>query len=88
MREKSAEFDYDATTFSYAKGSLNTAEAVVRDCEQNVRTSAYCIVMVHPQDFVTDNVFDQSKYQVYLDTLDSLKAEGYTFVRFKDLIAR
>ncbi len=78
-------FDYGAATFDYQTDLLNSAEKVLNDCAKRVSQTQSCVVMIHPQDFVKDEVLDTTKYQVYLDLLSMLKAGGYTFVRFKDL---
>jgi predicted deacetylase len=82
--EGSSKFDYAVSTFNYSENSLNSTESILRDCETRAARTSLCIVMMHPQDFVTDNKLDVSKYSLYLDTLESLKSAGFTFVRFSD----
>ncbi len=84
--EGSALFDYDATTFNFMTDTLNSPETVLRDCALHVANTTFCVIMVHPLDFATNNELDPAKYAAYLDILDNLKAANYTFVRFKDLV--
>lgn len=84
--EGEGRFDFDATTFDFIIDEITTPEAIVADCEAAFAAGdKECVVMVHPQDFVTNDQLDPEKYQVYLDSIDQLKAKGYTFVRFKDI---
>lgn len=78
-------FDYTTTTYDYGVNRLNKPETVVANCNARVAKTSMCIVMVHPQDFITDGVFDPVKYEAYAGMLDQLKAANYTFVRFKDV---
>ena len=80
------EFDYGATAFNFMTGTLNSAETIIHDCAKRVVQTSSCVVMMHPQDYTTNNVLDPIKYQLYLDVLTMLKSNDYTFVRFKDLV--
>jgi peptidoglycan/xylan/chitin deacetylase (PgdA/CDA1 family) len=79
-------FDYDASTFRYDTTALVPPEKIVEACLTTFETSPYCIIMIHPQDFAEGLVHDKAKYdQYYLALLRSLKDEGVTFARLKDL---
>lgn len=81
-------FDYGATSFNFLTDTLNSPETILRDCSTSVALKSLCVVMMHPQDFTTNNTLDPVKYAVYLDILDSLQVANYTFVRFKDLVGQ
>lgn len=79
-------FDFHATTFDYRDDVITSAPEVLSDCAARTEAHDLCVVMVHPQDFTTAGGIDEAKYRIYLDVLDGLAREGYTFVRFRDLI--
>ena len=79
-------FDYDAATFRYDTNVLVSPEEVIKSCIKTFKTSTYCVVMLHPQDFADGLAHDQEKYKrYYLDLLDGLMSEGVTFSRLKDI---
>ena len=86
--EGKATWDYDASTFSYTTNALADTDQVIADCVTAFEDGDVCIVMLHPQDFTTDNYHDEAKYQVhYLDMIDRLLAKGYGFGTFEDVDA-
>jgi hypothetical protein len=43
--------------------------------------------MLHPQDFVSENgMIDEKKYREYINILVYFKGNGYSIVRFSDLL--
>jgi len=79
-------WDYDASTYSYDTNSLNSTDDVLEGCEVTFAESDVCIIMLHPQDFTTNDFHDAEKYDgYYLDLLDRLFAAGYSFGTFRDL---
>ena len=80
-------FDYGAATFDYDTDTLVPVDRIIEDCAVTVVRTRLCVVMLHPQDFTTNGSIDETKYVLYLDTLDRLQAHDYTFVRFKDLVS-
>lgn len=58
---------------------------MIRDCEATFQTEGTCVVMLHPQDFVTDGVLDAEKYREYELLLEEIKERDYNVVRFKDM---
>jgi|GEM_PF-2917417 len=81
--EGEATWDYDAATFTYGANVLTPTDQVLADCASSFDTSDVCIIMLHPQDFTTNNYHDEAKYSVhYVDLLDQLLASGYGFGTF------
>jgi predicted deacetylase len=84
--EGTSTWDYDAATFEYMSNNLVPTEETLADCSRSMARDGKCIVMLHPQDFITDFKHDEEKYATYyLALLDALRAKGYTFARFKDM---
>lgn len=84
--EGTAKWDYDAATFSYDVNALTPTDKVLADCEASFEESDVCIIMMHPQDFTTDNWHDAAKYDAhYLDLIDRLYGKGYSFGTFESV---
>jgi len=80
-------YDYDVTTFDFDVDELVPADEVLRGCEEKFASGdTLCVIMIHPQDFVTDNKLDQEKYKEYEDLLWGLHESEYNVVRFKDFV--
>ncbi len=84
--EGKALWDYDATTFSYDTNALTPTDKVLEDCESAFAEGDVCIIMMHPQDFTTNDFHDAQKYDAhYLDLIDRLFGRGYGFGTFEDV---
>lgn len=80
-------FDFDAATFDFRVDQLVEPEQVLDQCERAfARGEAECVIMVHPQDFVTDDVFDPAKYENFTTLLALLSNGDYKCIRFKDAL--
>ncbi len=85
--EGGGRYDFDTTTFDFHTDKLRSVEQVVRDCENAFsKGETECVVMIHPQDFVTEDVLDDVKYRTYLGVIEELKKKDYSFVRFRDTL--
>lgn len=78
---------YDFSTSSYDFVNLHhaTASQMIDDCMKMFTQNKPCIIMVHPQDFVTDGEHDPYLYQQFKDLLLLLKYNDAEFVNFRDL---
>ena len=83
--EGASRWDYHAATFDYDADVLVSTEAVLSECDEHFKSATACVIMLHPQDFVTANALDESKYAVYTSLLDELSKRGIEIVRFKDV---
>ncbi len=84
--EGDAYFDYNASTFDFDKDELEPVEHVIKDCYQGYKEKGLCVIMLHPQDFMTNNSHDQAKFSQYIYLLDGLQRLDAQFVTFSDLI--
>jgi hypothetical protein len=80
-------FDYDAATWHFTSNSFVTADEVMRRClETFARGDNLCVIMLHPQDFITsDNQLDLTRYHEYEWLLSDLKRRHLNVVRFSDV---
>jgi hypothetical protein len=84
-QDDSKKYDYDATTFDFTIDEFVGADPVLHECEIEFAEDGLCVIMLHPQDFITDGILDHRKYAEYIRVLDVLKERSATFVRFSDL---
>lgn len=85
--EGTESFDYDAETFNVGDGDYSAMVAeVLEDCQTAFDGDNQCVIMLHPQDFATDYVFDKEKYLYYLTLLDELKKMEVSFSTFADTL--
>ncbi|MBU0649771.1 DUF2334 domain-containing protein [Patescibacteria group bacterium] len=80
-------FDYSATTYDWDKQDLVSPQKVLDDCAEDFKDKHLCVIMMHMQDFETNEVIDEAKYANYLDLLALISKEGYQVVTFKDIYA-
>lgn len=78
-------FDYTVGTFDYVKEVMNPVEGIVRGCRAKLDAKLPCIVMIHPQDYISHGEPDEDKYRLYLDLLDALQQLDVAFVTPRDL---
>ncbi len=79
-------FDYNASTFDFDKKELEPAEHVIKDCYRGYKERGLCVIMLHPQDFMTDDKPDKNKFRQFIYLLDGLQKAGAQFTTFTDLL--
>jgi len=88
---------YTARTYDFYNTKFIPVEGVIEDCKKSLEEDYYCVVMIHPQDYLQKddsgeivNEFDSERYSEFqrmLDELDKLsKEQNAEFKTFKDLI--
>lgn len=78
-------FDFDAATYDFPQQRFGTVDRVLEDCNRAWQKKNFCVVMIHPQDFLTDGVFDTRKYRHYVSLLDTFQGLGVASATFADL---
>jgi len=78
-------YDYTTMTYDYEKGVYFSVDKIMVDCEKAFSKKKVCVIMTHPQDFVTNGKLDPEKYQIYLDMIDELQKRNVSFARFSNL---
>lgn len=78
-------FDYSASTYNYTNKWLNSTQSIIEKCNISVKEKGFCVIMLHPQDFIDDKwEFDEVKYSTYLDLIDTLEKQDYNFTTISD----
>ena len=78
-------FDYTSATFDSTKNELISVPEILERCIEGLNEKDLCVVMLHPQDYATDGVLDEEKYEMYSELLDELKKLNVSFVTMENL---
>lgn len=78
-------YDFSTSTYDFVNKRHPYASEMLEDCIKEFDQNRPCIIMVHPQDFVTDGELDPYRYQQFKDLLLLLNYYDSEFVNFKDL---
>lgn len=81
----SSEYGMTATTFDFAKNELISNDEIFRRCEESFGKNKDCVIVLHPQDYLTDEKIDPEKYAQYENLLDGLRLRGVLSITFSDL---
>lgn len=79
------EFDMTAGTFDFPSKSLVSNDEILKRCEAKFEIKEPCIIVMHPQDYMTDGQPDSEKYRAYISLLDELRKRNVYSVTFSDL---
>jgi len=78
-------FDFDVTTFDFNEMAHVGADEILADCSYYFEEQGYCIIMIHPSDFITAGVFDNHKYAQYIRLLNGVRRVAADTVSFDQL---
>jgi hypothetical protein len=57
----------------------------MKKCETRFAQNEHCIIMLHPQDYVTNEKLDEKKYKEYLRLLNELEKRDIATITFQQL---
>ncbi len=78
-------FDYTVSTYLFDKKKVNDMNTILDLTSKSVIEKWFAIIMLHPQDYVNDIwVLDEVKYAKYIELIEKLEQEWYTFTTMKD----
>jgi hypothetical protein len=78
-------FDMTAGTFDFPSKSLISNDEILERCEAKFGKEEPCIIVMHPQDYMTEGKPDTEKYRSYIDLLDRLRKKNVYSVTFSEL---
>ena len=88
--EKVAEIGYTAATYYYGKKENVPLEIIINKCNESLRKTNLCVVMIHPQEYATDIqnpvVLDKNKFEEFKHLLNKLESLNASFSRFADVV--
>lgn len=80
-----SEYGFNATTYNWDDKEIVSYEEILNECKKSLDENGLCVVMIHPQDFATDDVIDNEKYDNYLRFLDGIEGLDANVINFRDL---
>lgn len=81
--ERGGYFDYNAATYNYPDNYRFTTEESFNQCKSGLEKTGLCVLMIHPQDFATDEKLDNAKYDDFMNLLDRLQNMDVEFTTFE-----
>jgi len=79
------EYGFTISTYNWINHRLNNVSYILGNCKNTLADNKPCIIMIHPQDYTTDNKFDKEKYDEYLKLLDGVEKLDANIVNFRDI---
>lgn len=76
--------DYDVSTYDFPNKRVVPTSEVIEKCTDAFIEDNVCVIMLHPQDYATDEVLDTEKYTEYTLLLDELEKLDTSFITFKN----
>jgi predicted deacetylase len=79
------EAGFTMSTYDWKNKSFTDYEKVLADCNDELNKNETCIIMIHPQDYITDGKLDEEKYSQYTALLNGMNKLNATIVTFRDM---
>jgi len=83
-KSENSEYGYTTSTYDWDNYKFNDINEVIRSCNNTLNSGKKCIIMVHPQDYLTNGVFDSVKYRQYINLLIEIKKLDAKVINFRD----
>jgi peptidoglycan/xylan/chitin deacetylase (PgdA/CDA1 family) len=78
------EFGMDATTYDFPNKKMVEVPDVLKGCDKKFAENKTCIIVLHPQDYLTGDAIDPEKYAKYIELLTTLRDKSLLTVTFRD----
>jgi hypothetical protein len=82
---ESSIYGIDATTYDFQNKKLNDNSEILNKCNERFSKNKFCVIVIHPQDYLTDDKIDQDKYSQFINLLDELRKEQVLSITFRSL---
>lgn len=79
------DLDMSIATYDYESKTLISNEEIINTCTQKFEQNKICVIVVHPQDYMTNDKIDFEKYKKFTELVDTLQSSDASAVRFSDL---
>ncbi|NTW14323.1 MAG: DUF2334 domain-containing protein [Candidatus Moranbacteria bacterium] len=79
------EFDAVVSTYDFDRHAIVPVGSIFEKCDEKFAAHRSCVIMLHPQDYVTDDRVDEEKYRSYLELLQGFSERGVKVVTFGEL---
>src|SRR3989344_6155110 len=91
-KSKLLSIGYNTATATFQPHVLVALTQIKEDCEKSFENRGYCVIMIHPQDYLIDDVGDQhkseidfEKYEQFIQLLDYLEHKKVRFTTFSEI---
>ncbi len=79
------EFGFSVSTYDWKKHEFADSDKIIAECRSELDRKETCIIMIHPQDYATNEKLDPEKYKDYIRLLEKIDELNATVVTFRDL---
>lgn len=80
-----SEYGFSISSYDWRGEQIRDAQEVLKECQEDLDKYKTCIIMLHPQDYMTDGKLNYTKYNEYIELLDGLEKLNASIVNFRDL---
>jgi hypothetical protein len=82
---ESSIYGIDATTYDFQSKKLNDNSDILNKCDERFSKNKFCVIVIHPQDYLTDDKIDEDKYSQFINLLDEFRNEQVLSITFNSL---
>ena len=82
---KHKEFGFSVSTYDWKTRKFVDYKEVLKECNADLDKNETCVIMIHPQDYVTEGKLDIEKYEQYIKLLEGIEELNANVVTFRDL---
>ncbi|MCX6747191.1 MAG: DUF2334 domain-containing protein [Candidatus Pacearchaeota archaeon] len=79
------EFGFSVSTYDWKNHKFVNYKEVLQECSKELDKGEICVIMIHPQDYVTNGKLDVEKYDQYIKLLNAINSLNAKVVTFRDL---
>jgi peptidoglycan/xylan/chitin deacetylase (PgdA/CDA1 family) len=85
--EGSGKFDMTVSAYDFPNKVLLSTDEILQKCVEkfNGKKKGPCVIVIHPQSYMTDGQPDNEKYKAFTDLLENLRKIDVYSVTFSDL---
>jgi predicted deacetylase len=81
----SGQYGLTSSTFNSEDGKTEHYTTVLKQCEVTLMQNRTCVIVIHPQDYLTSGKIDEEKYLNYILLLEGIQDLNVTVINFRDL---
>jgi hypothetical protein len=83
--DTNSDYGMSVATFDFLANKLIENEEVLKKCDSRFDQKKICVIVVHPQDYMTDDKIDPEKYRKFTDLLTELRNRNVYSTTFSEL---
>ncbi|MEK6873636.1 MAG: DUF2334 domain-containing protein [Nanoarchaeota archaeon] len=77
-----------AQTYDFYHSNFEPAEKVIQECNDSLKLTGVCVVVIHPQDYLTSDRrhIDEERYKEFVNVLTGLDELDAEFRNYRDIV--